>query len=371
MRWNWQHKNWPNFEYSLADLPSYEAKFFERIGVLRGSLRHLVADERDELKVVLISNEAYKSSEIEGEILDRNSLQSSIRRQFGLSSDMVKGRPAEYGISEMMVSLFKTSQEALSHEQLFSLHSMLMNGRRDVSNIGGYRTHKEPMQIVSNVMNSPVVYFEAPPSERVPDEMDQFIDWFNQTAPGMPKELDGLLRASIAHIYFESIHPFEDGNGRIGRAISEKALAQAIGEPTLLALAHLVEKRRKEYYNLLHKNSVDLDIQSWLEFFIEVILESQTYTLSLIDFLIEQNKFFYRFDDILNDRQRKVVKRIFKEGINGFEGGLSAGNYQRITSSSSATATRDLKELVEMGAFKREGRGKYSRYYLNIQVSPG
>ncbi len=369
MRWNWQHKNWPNFEYSLEGLPSYEAKFFERIGVLRGSLRHLEVNERDELKVVLISNEAYKSSEIEGEILDRNSLQSSVKKHFGLNNETIRGKPAEYGISEMMVSLYKTFQEELSHDQLFDWHSMLMNGRRDLSHIGGYRTHAEPMQIVSNVMSAPVVYFEAPPSERVPDEMDRFIDWFNQTAPGMPKELDGLLRASIALIYFESIHPFEDGNGRIGRAISEKALAQAVGEPTLLALAHLVEKRRKEYYDLLHKNSLDLDIQSWLEFFIEVILESQTYTLSLIDFLIEQNKFFHRFDDILNDRQRKVVKRIFKEGVSGFEGGLSAGNYQRITSSSSATATRDLKELVEMGALRREGRGKYTRYYLNIQRS--
>ncbi|MEL6195153.1 MAG: Fic family protein, partial [Bacteroidota bacterium] len=361
--------NWPNFEYSQEELPPYEAKFFERIGVLRGSLRHLAANEKYELKVVLISNEAYKSSEIEGEILDRNSLQSSIRRQFGLKNEMVKGRPAEYGISEMMVSLYKTFQKELSRDQLFEWHSMLMNGRRDLSSIGGYRTHAEPMQIVSNVMNAPVVYFEAPPSESVSEEMDQFIDWFNQTAPGMPKELDGLLRASIAHIYFESIHPFEDGNGRIGRAISEKALAQAVGEPTLLALSHLVEKRRKEYYHLLHKNSLDLDIQSWLEFFIEVILESQTYTLSLIDFLIEQNKFFHRFDVILNDRQKKVVKRIFKEGVNGFDGGLSAGNYQRITSSSPATATRDLKEMVEIGAFRREGKGKYSRYYLNIQRS--
>jgi Fic family protein len=243
---------------------------------------------------------------------------------------------------------------------------MLTNGRRDLVDIGQYRTHKEPMQIVSNTLRQPKVHFEAPPSECVKSEMDTFVHWFNRTKKGEKEELSALIRAGITHLYFESIHPFEDGNGRIGRALSEKALSQNMVYPVLIALAYEMEEKRKEYYAALQSHSFELEITGWLVYFAKTVLSAQQTTQNMIDFLIEKGKFFSRFEKQLNQRQKKVVKRIFSEGIKGFKGGLSAKNYISITGASRATATRDLQDLVEKGAFTKKGERRHSRYYLNI-----
>lgn len=170
----------------------------------------------------------------------------------------------------------------------------------------------------------------------------------------------------IAHFYFESIHPFEDGNGRIGRAISEKALSQGLKRPTLIALAQSIERSKKAYYAALQIGNRGLDIQDWLEYFCQTVLVAQDYTQSTIDFLIEKSKFYDRYSNKLNERQAKVIARMFAEGIDGFKGGLSAENYITISGAARATATRDLQSLVEIGALTKTGERKYTRYYLNI-----
>jgi len=365
MAWNWQHKNWPDFIYNIEALASYEKDFIRKSGVIYGSLKHINDEDRDVLKVMLISDEAYKTSEIEGELLNRDSLQSSIRKHFGLKGEHRRVSPAEYGISEMMIDLYKHYDTPLTHEQLYKWHTMLTNGRRDLLDVGSYRTHEDAMQVVSGAMYMPKVHYEAPPSHSVKKEMDRFVTWFNTTEEG-EGALDPLTRAGIAHIYFESIHPFEDGNGRIGRAISEKALSQSLQRPTLIAISHTIERHKKKYYKALHQNSTSLDITNWMEYFCKMVLQAQDHTQSMIDFLIEKGKFYQRFDHILNERQRKVVARIFREGVNGFKGGLSADNYIRITGTTASTATRDLQKLVELGAFLRTGERKGTRYYLNI-----
>ncbi|MCK6418359.1 MAG: Fic family protein [Alphaproteobacteria bacterium] len=362
MKWNWQHKNWPNFIYDAAALSEYESQFLHKAGIMHGSLKHVTEDDKDSLRVELISEEAYKTSEIEGEILDRDSLQSSIRRHFGLKTDNRRVPAAEQGIAEMLVDLYKTFDRPLDHKRLFLWHEMLTNGRRDLQDMGRYRAHEEPMQIVSGSFHEPEIHFEAPPSKDVPKEMDAFILWFNKT-----DEMPMLLRSGIAHVYFESIHPFEDGNGRIGRAISEKALSQGLGRPTLIALAKAIERSRKAYYAALQIGNRSLDVQDWLEYYCQTVLAAQDYTQSMIDFLIEKSKFYDRFSSQLNERQAKVVARMFKEGIEGFKGGLSAENYISISGAARATATRDLQALVEMGALKKTGERKYTRYYLNIE----
>ena len=363
MGWNWQHKNWPNFTYDAAALSQDESQFLHKSGIMRGSLKHITEDDKESLRIQLISEEAYKTSEIEGEILDRDSLQSSIRKHFGLKTDNRKIPAAEHGIAEMLVDLYKTYDVPLESERLFLWHEMLTNGRRDLQDMGRYRTHTDPMQIVSGSLHEPEVHFEAPPSESVPDEMKTFIDWFN----GQGTRLPILLRSGIAHIWFESIHPFEDGNGRIGRAISEKALSQGLGRPTLIALAQAIERSRKDYYSALQVGNRRLDIQDWLEYFNKTVLEAQDYTQSMIDFLIEKSKFYDRFKGKLNERQGKVIARMFDEGIEGFKGGLSAENYISISGAARATATRDLQGLVEIGAVKKTGLRKYTRYSLNIE----
>jgi len=217
------------------------------------------------------------------------------------------------------------------------------------------------MRIVSGPIHDPVVHFEAPPSGRVPEEMGRFIAWFNDSVAKMP----GLARAGIAHLWFESIHPFEDGNGRIGRAIAEKTLSQSLGLPTLIALSAVLEKNRRNYYDALGRASRSIEITNWLGYFGKTVLEAQQFSLKRVEFLIYKSRFFEQFRGKLNSRQEKALLRIFREGLDGFQGGLSSKNYVSITRCSPATATRDLAELVAMGAMLRTGGFKHARYFLH------
>jgi len=370
MRWNWQQPDWPHFRFDAEALAPLEARFLRQGGIVIGSVQHLNGDDRNVLTVEIISAEALKTSEIEGEMLDRESLQSSIRRQFGLATDRRRAGPAEQGIAEMMVDLYRGYDAPLSDERLFLWHAQLMQGRRDLKNVGSYRTHAEPMQIVSGPLHAPKVHFEAPPSDGLATEMDAFYAWFNETAPDGAHPLPALARAGIAHLYFESIHPFEDGNGRIGRAISEKALAQGLGQPSLTALSVMIERRRKDYYKALELANRDNDVTDWLLWFADTVLEAQLHTQRWIDFLIAKTRLLDALRGKINPRQEKALLRMMREGPDGFKGGLSAGNYTTITGAPAATARRDLAELVGLGALTRTGERRGTRYWLTLGTSP-
>jgi Fic family protein len=243
---------------------------------------------------------------------------------------------------------------------------MLTAGRRDLKNVGAYRTHNETMQIISGPIGNPKIHFEAPPSAAMEKEMEGFVIWFNDTAPHGDAAVPALTRAGIAHLYFATIHPFEDGNGRIARALAEKALSQAVGQPTLIALSQTIQKNRKSYYEALQHSNGDNEITAWLVYFADTTLQAQDATQCMIDFLIQKTKLYDRVKDQLNQRQEKALARIFREGVEGFKGGLSAENYISITGASRATATRDLQNLVEKGVVIRTGVLKSTRYHLNI-----
>ncbi|HCD31077.1 MAG TPA: DUF4172 domain-containing protein [Phycisphaerales bacterium] len=370
MIWNWEQPDWPNFTFDASALEGFEAEFLHRAGVLLGALKHIDDDDRQQLAVDILSEEAIKTSEIEGEILDRDSVQSSIRRQFGLAADDLKVRPAERGVAEMMVELYNHIDGPLKTKRLFTWHRMLMQGHRWIDSVGGYRKHAEPMQVVSGRVDQPNVHFEAPPSADVPKEMDGFLKWFNDTAPvpGKSQALHPVIRAGIAHLYFVSIHPFEDGNGRIARAISELALSQALKRPTLIALSRTIEQNKNAYYDQLEHSNKANEITGWLTYFGQTILNAQAETHRFIVFLIEKAKLFDRVRDQINERQSKCLLRLFKAGPDGFVGGLSAQNYISITRASKSTATRDLTELVEMGVLDKSGERRHTRYRLNIKL---
>ncbi len=229
------------------------------------------------------------------------------------------------------------------------------------------------MQIVSGApysRYSPKVHFEAPPANRLRMEMARFLKWFNRSAPGGPEALPALTRAGIAHLYFESIHPFEDGNGRIGRAISEKALAQASGHATPTALAETILIHRKAYYEALESANKTNEITPWLRCFAGWSIEAQRRTSARIEFLVDKTRLLDRLRGQLNQRQEKALLRIVREGPEGFNGGLSAGNYSTITGSSPATTTRDLVDLVEKKALIRTGELRHARYELAIPLRP-
>ncbi len=366
MSWNWQSPKWPVFTFNSKALEPLERDFLLRSGEFVGAFRHVGPEDQDTLKIELISDEALKTSQIEGEILNRDSVQSSLKRQFGLGQDGRAVPPAERGIAEMMADLYKNFNMPLTHDTMFAWHKMLMSGDRHINVIGGYRTHPEPMQVVSNIAHEPCVHFEAPPSSKMKEEMDAFVKWFNETAPKGGRPLPPLTRAGIAHLYFVSIHPFEDGNGRIGRALAEKSLAQNLGHPTLIALAYTIERARKAYYNALERDNKDTAITDWLVYFGNTILDAQANTIKRVDFYVAKAKFYEKFRGTFNERQDKVIARMFQEGIDGFKGGLSAENYITISKTSRATATRDLQELVEIGALTKTGELRHTRYYLAL-----
>jgi Fic family protein len=370
MKWNWQQPDWPEFTWNRARLVLAEEHFLTAGGVFVGTSRHLREEERNRLTVEAMSSEALNTSEIEGETLSRASVQSSIQRQMGLAADSRRVAPAEQGIAEMMVSLYKTYSTPLSDQTLFEWHRMLMKGRHDLSAIGKYRTGSEPMQVVSGAIDSPKIHFEAPPADALPFEMTRFVKWFNQSAPRAEKPLPAITRAGIAHLYFESLHPFEDGNGRIGRAIAEKSFSQSLGQPTLISLAATILARRASYYTALERANKWNDITNWLAWFAGVTIEAQTRTIAWVEFLIAKTKMFDQFSGRLNDRQKKALLRMFAEGPAGFEGGMSAGKYGTITGASPATATRDLTDLTQLGALLRSGERRHARYALRIPLKP-
>lgn len=365
MTWNWEQPEWPNFTYDLRLLEPLERHFLLQSGQFIGACKHIGPDDQETLKIELISDEAVKTSEIEGEILNRDSVQSSLRQQFGLDIEQPGVKPAERGVSKMMVDLYRSFAAPLTDKTMFDWHALLLSGDPSV---GGYRTHVGPMQVVSGPDYKRTVHFEAPPSGRVADEMKHFMTWFNDNGPGAKNPLPALTRAGIAHLYFVCIHPFEDGNGRIARALAEKSLAQNLGRPSSIAIAYTIERKRKDYYAALERNNKETEITDWLKYFADTILEAQQNTIKRTDFYVVKAKLYERLRGRLNKRQEKVVARMFREGIDGFKGGLSAENYISITQASRATATRDLQDLVEKGALIKTGELRHTRYHLNLAV---
>jgi Fic family protein len=370
MLWNWQQPDWPEFTWNQDRLALAEQQFLVGGGMFVGAMKYLGEGDRNELRVEAMSTEALTTSEIEGEILDRASVQSSIQRQLGLAGDNRRVAPAERGVSEMMVDVSKTFSEPLSDQRLYAWHRMLMSGRQDLADVGRYRTSAEPMEVVSGPIGAPRIHFEAPPSVKVPTETARFIEWFNQTAPAGAQPLPALTRAGVAHLYFESIHPFEDGNGRIGRALAEKSLAQSLGQPSLIALAATIMARRARYYAALEAANKSNEITDWLAWFAGMTIEAQRRTMAFLEFLIDRTKLLDRLRGQLNDRQQKALLRMFREGPEGFKGGLSAGKYRAITGASPATTTRDLADLTEKGALIRQGERRHARYKLSVPLRP-
>ena len=370
MTWNWQKPDWPGFSWDQTLLRKAEEHFLMGSGMFVGTIRHLGAIDQEQFTIEAISLEALTTSEIEGEILDRTSVQSSVRKQLGVATDDRQVGAAEQGIAEMMVDLYLSFAEPLSDEMLFTWHRMLVKGRKDLKDLGRYRRSDEAMQVVSSAPYAPKVHFEAPPSSRVPEEIMQFLVWFNRTAPDGADPLPALTRAGIAHLYFVSIHPFEDGNGRIGRAISEKALAQCLGQPTLTALAATILIRRTAYYDALEAANKDTEATFWLLWFAGIAIEAQHRTAARVEFLLDKTRLLDRLRGLLNERQEKALLRMLREGPEGFKGGLSAGNYIRITGTSPATATRDLADMVAKGALSRVGERRHARYHLAIPLRP-
>ncbi|QPJ61200.1 MAG: Fic family protein [Candidatus Nitronauta litoralis] len=364
MTYNWQQSDWPHFKYNLKEIEDILFAYAERVGRVSGLLEGLPEDDRNEATINIMVAEAIKTSEIEGEYLSRQDVLSSIRNNLGLGHAPQSRDKRAQGIAELMVDTRNSYAEKLTKEKLFSWHSMIMKGAQRIK-AGKWRTHKEPMQVISGPVGKEKIHFEAPPSNRVPKEMTAFIKWFNETAPGRKNEIKmAVVRSAITHLYFETIHPFEDGNGRVGRALSEKALAQGIDRPVLMSLSKTIEANKKDYYENLKQGQKSNKITSWIVYFANLVLASQCQAEEEINFTLRKARFFDKFKNELNDRQLKAIKRMLEEGPKGFTGGMSAKKYMAITQTSKATATRDLQGLVEKNILSASGGGRSTRYEI-------
>lgn len=363
MRFNWQRADWPDFRYDLEAVEGDLLAFVDKAGQVGGLLRALPQADRDQAVADVLIAEAIKTSAIEGEYLSRRDVASSVRHQLGLSGEAEPVRDLKSaGAAEMTVKVRESWDEPLTESLLFDWHITLFQGTR-LRDLGCWRSHASPMRVISPRIDVPVVHFEAPPSSRVPQEMAQFFRWF---AASRKTIRPAPVRSALAHLYFESIHPFEDGNGRIGRAISEKALSEGLGRPVLLSLSRVIEANREVYYEALKQAQRLNEVSEWIRYFIRTVLEAQALTETLVEFVLKKARFFDRYRAALNTRQLKVVRRMLEAGPDGFEGGMNARKYKNLTEVSKATATRDLQDLAGQGVLLPLGAGRSARYTLNL-----
>jgi len=374
MTYIWQRNGWPDLFFDLQNVQGELYRYAAEANALKGSVSQLGDEEQTEALIDLMVSEAVTTSAIEGEDLVRGDVRSSLRNRLGLNRtpDPVADPRAD-GIAALMISVRERFREPLTARRLFDWHRMVLTdgGQRRPIPVGRWRD--DAIQVVSGPIGREVVHFEAPSATDVPGEMARFLRWFNSSAPKVETgDLPGPVRAAIAHLHFECIHPFADGNGRIGRAISETALCQELGRPVLLSLSMVIEAKRDRYYQALATASRGgLDITDWVSYFVETILEAQLQARATVTFVLEKARFWRRFDSRVNQRQRRVLDRLFRAGPEGFDGGISAGKYVAMTGASKATASRDLANLLRAGALRRlPGGGRSTRYELALKIPP-
>lgn len=376
--WVWELPGWPRFTWDEGTLEGYVARFVKDAAWQAGGITFIGGKDLIEVHLDWLADEAAETSAIEGESLQRDSIRASMQHFFGLQPRL-DAPAAERGVAQVTVEAYRSFDEPLNHEMLYNWHLSLMSHSPTIRELGTYRAGPDPAQIVTvrrGSMQDAKLHYLAPPGTRVAAEMDAFVDWYNEATQGVT-ERGALSVSGAAHLYFECIHPFEDGNGRIGRLLAEKALARCLGRPSMIPLSSTINARRPEYYRALDTCRHSLDARQWQAWFAGTVLEALAAGRLRLMRHGAQTQMFDALKGRLNQRQELILRRLFREEPRGFEGGLSSANYQSITGAASATATRDLSELVHLGALRRTGSGRHTRYWLNapqldqVRANPG
>lgn len=380
LKYNWQHPNWPKFTYQSDGLNKIICQYRHMSSTLQGQVSQLDQNDRSEAYIYLMVEEAINTSEIEGENLNREEVRSSVARYLNLDLSQPKGIfHKENGIASLLVDVRNNFTNDLSREIICEWHRLLLTGQEGhysgrKINVGEYRDG--PVDVVSFNGNYEEIVFEGPPRETVEAEMTAFIDWYNATSPlNIRNDKDyvpGPVRSAIAHIWFTSIHPFGDGNGRIARAISEHALFQDFEIPPLFSISTSINENRGDYYQMLAESSrinPSVDLTNWVRWFAETTKHAQVDAKNKIGFILKKSIFWdHHKDTQLNKRQEKVVSNFFDFGKNGLiKKGINSECYQNMTGCSSATATRDLKDMVDKGILETSASGgRSTRYYIKL-----
>lgn len=361
--WLWQHPQWPDFEWQDERLHPLLRHAYDSLGQLKGRMAMVDGHEDFTLNALLANIVA--SSAIESEKVDVYGVRSSLARQLGVDDrNPVKISQQSEGLANLMRDAVTGWQQPLSMDTLFQWHRWLFQGHSSLLQkvIPGELRGDSPMQIVSGSLVKPKVHFEAPPRESVESDLNQFISWFNDTKIN---KLDPLIRAGITHLWFVTIHPFEDGNGRITRALTDRALAQADQNSVrLFAMSEAILEHRSDYYDVLeYTQKHGIDITAWLTWFIETLTRSVETALVKIERTLFKTKFWARHaDKSLSESHRKVLNRLLD---GDFELGINASQYGSVAKVSKATATRHLSDLVEQGVLEKlPGGGRSTRYRI-------
>jgi Fic family protein len=366
LKWVWQQPDWPTWRFDKATLtaPLAAARKAQGEAVGRAQLLTPSLDARAQTELLVL--EGFNTSAIEGEKLDVESLRSSIARRLGIQLENSKVTPtprAVEGLIDVLQDATQNYEKPLALDQLNAWQAALFpTGRSGLYEIRvGQLRGNAPMRIVSGPHQRERLHYEAPPREGLDTELQTFLDWFN----GESLELDGLVRAGLAHLWFEVLHPYEDGNGRVGRALSDKALAQDEKRSIrLFSLSTQLYSEREEYYCALERASRgDLDATDWLTFFARQVEASAKASEGAIGKVLDKARFWVKHGaQPMNDRQRKVVNLLLDKGRGEFEAGMTNGKYVSIAKTSPATAQRDLADLVQKGILELAGAGRSARY---------
>jgi Fic family protein len=361
----WQAGDWPNWHFDLAELAGPMAEVSRAQGLLLGRLADVGMALRDQASLAALTEDVVKTSEIEGEKLNAESVRSSIARRLGVDIGALSpvDRHAE-GVVEMVLDATTNCHAPVSRQRLFGWHAALFpTGYSGLSRIkvGGWRDDAGgPMQVVSGPIGRQRVHFEAPPADRLEAEASRFLEWLNSASKEQP-----LLKAGLGHLWFVTLHPFDDGNGRIARAIGDLLLSRADGSPQrFYSLSAQIQRERKAYYDLLERTQMrTMDVTEWLAWFLDTMHRAVDQAQHTLDAVLTKARFWQRWATMpLNERQVKLLNRL----LDGFEGRLTSSKWAAIAKCSPDTALRDINDLLARGVLRKsDAGGRSTSYELN------
>jgi Fic family protein len=360
----WQQAGWPELTWESVRLAALPGQVSREQGRLLGRMQDLGFDLRREAQLSTLTEDVVRSSEIEGEKLDSDQVRSSIARRLGMDvGGLVPADRDVEGVVEMMLDATTNYTQPLTADRLFGWHAALFpTGRSGLQKIsvGAWRNDSsDPMQVVSGPIGRQRVHYEAPPAARIPENMDRFLNWF-----GAPGNTDPLLIAGLAHLWFVTIHPFDDGNGRIARAIADLALARSErSTQRFYSMSAQIRRERSDYYTMLERTQKGtLDVTPWQEWFLSCLWRAIEGSQDTLSGVLRKARFWERFaQQPLNERQVKVLNKL----LDGFDGKLTTSKYARLTQCSQDTAYRDILDLLERDALHKDpGGGRSTSYSL-------
>jgi len=374
-QWIWQRPDWPRFRFDHERLLGPAGKSHELLGQLYQRVKFLGLNLQMEAQLEALTDEAVKTSAIEGEVADPQRLRSSLADRLGLpTGGLPPARDRENGLIDVLLDATGNTAAPLTAERIFGWqHALFPQGYSGIHRIAVARfrpPEKDPMQIVSGPIGGERVHYLAPPAARVPEEMERLFAWWEDTRSPAGR-VDFLLRSGIAHYWFVAIHPFEDGNGRLARALADLALAQGEGQAKrCYSISAAILQEREEYYGVLDRTSRgNGDLTEWMDWYLRTHAQAVADSLHSMEKVLWTARVWQRLaQHALNERQRKVLGKLIEKGPGGFAGGLSRRKYVAMTRTSEATARRDLAELVTAGLLVPFGSGRSAAYALNVSL---